>query len=761
MSDFDWIVLENEFDSNNLGKYEAIMCQGNGYMGIRAAVEERYVSEKRDFFISGTFNKFDEAEVTELPNCPDFFGTEINVSGKPLDLNKGIVTEYQRKLNLKNGEIVRSFIWNTEETGKIRFQFRRFISMKNLHLAAQVIEIEPIDKNLSISINSGIDGQVTNSGVQHFSEVSKRMYANEIIQMIQKTTESGIDFVFNLKSIATINVDFSSVKKTIAMDRRRIWNGIEKELNIYETLKISKYFNVYTSRDLEFNEKNIELDDIKSMSVESLEKETLKGYESLLAENSELWETKIWKKAPIKIESINPMDQLALRFIQYHLAAMTPTHDNRMSIGAKGLSGEGYKGHAFWDTEIFMLPYYTWTFPNISRKLLEYRYLCLDGAKRKAKDNGYEGAMFPWESAWIDDGETTPVWGAADILTGEPTKIWSGFIEQHITSDIVFAIWQYYQTTNDEEFMKTYGYEIIFEASKFWISRLEWNEKTYKYEIKEVIGPDEYKEHVNNNSFTNYTAHWTIKKAIELSENTKIKLNGEYDLKMWKDRIDKIELPHPTEEGILPQDDSYLSKEIIDLNKYKNQRHVGSIFKDYNLSQVNKIQVSKQADVLLLMYLFEELFSKEVIRNSWEYYEPKTLHDSSLSLSTHCVLASDMGNRELAYELFRKSADIDLGPNMKSSDHGIHAAAMGGLWQCTINGFGGIRNYHGALRIEPKLPKEWSLLEFKITFQGTELSISIDKEETRIKRLSNTNNVINVLSNGNEYVFGESLILRN
>ena len=755
----DWSITEEKFDVRHLGKFEAIMCQGNGYMGFRAATEEKYLGEVRDFFVAGTYNKFDEEEVTELPNCPDFFGMVMKINGKPMDLQSGNILLYERTLNIRTGEILRKFIWETEESGGIQFSSRRFVSMENRHLTGHEVEIQALDKEIKIEIESGIDGQVTNSGAQHFSEVGKRKYENGTIQLVQRTTESKIDFVLNLHQQLKTSESKDEFKAFIFMDRRRIWNRYEGVLKKYEKLQITRLFTVHTSRDIEIADKNRSLEKLQIDTKDSIGILAEIGYQSLMEESAKEWEEQIWSKAPIKIESSNTKDQLALRFIQYHLAVMTPTHDKRMSIGAKGMSGEGYKGHVFWDTEIFMIPYYTWTFPEVSRRLLEYRYLGLNGARRKAIENGYEGAMFPWEAGWIEDGETTPVWGAADIHTGKPTKIWSGFIEQHITSDVVFAIWQYYLTTGDAQFLKEYGYEIIFEAAKFWISRLEWDEECKLYGINKVVGPDEYKEHVNNNAFTNFTAHWTIKKAIELTKETNFKFIDLETYEVWIQKLGLIKLQIPRVDGVLPQDDSYLSKKQIDLAKYKNQEHVGSLFRDFSLSQVNEIQVSKQADVLLLLYLFGDYFSEKVKKASWEYYEARTLHDSSLSLSTHCVLASDMGNKELAYELFRRAADIDMGPNMESSDHGIHAAAMGGLWQCTINGFGGVRNINGSLRIEPALPKQWSLLEFNITFRATVIRIRVSEEALEIERLSGDNQVLPIINMGKTYKLDKKLLI--
>lgn len=767
----NWVVTESSFNPQLLGKAEAIFCLGNGYMGQRAATEERYMNEVRNLFVAGTFNKFADNEVTELPNAADVLGLDLQINGVPFNLEKGTIQSYDRSLNLKEAELTRRIVWTSEENVSYELVFRRFISMDQKHTIAQRVEITPLDKQADIAVTSGINAQVSNSGVQHFKEGEKRFYDKKIMQLIQTTTESDIDFVFN--SAHTFKLDNEPVEADgiILMERRKIFyafNSISVSPN--QTLVIEKISNVYTSRDRDIEE-NSSLDELKAYSKKTLEDACQLGYNQLFEAHKNAWQKDVWELSPIMIESENAYDQLAIRFAQYHLAVFTPAHDNRMNVGAKGLSGEGYKGHTFWDTELFVLPYFTYSNPSVARSLLEYRYLTLPGAHKKAKENGYEGAMFPWESAWLEDGEVTPVWGAADIVTGEATKIWSGFIEQHITSDIAFATWQYYQVTGDEDFMEKYGYELLLDTAKFWQSRLEWNEEKQEFHINNVIGPDEYKEHVDNNAFTNYTAHWTIKNAInyyhmlkeekpEIFARLNEKLGLDETYQKWVSKVDKIYLPQPRQEDlVIPQDDTYLSKQIIDLTKYKNQENVGSMFKDYNLTQVNEIQVSKQADIMVMFYLLEDLFSQEVKKANWEYYEPKTLHDSSLSLSTHCVLASDMKDSELAYKLFGQACNIDLGPNMKTSDHGIHAASLGGIWQCVVNGFGGVRMLNGKLRIQPALPEKWNELQFPIYWKGDRLDVTVKKNQFTVKKVTNQNEEITFYYGDQEYAVKDEVVI--
>ena len=758
----NWIVEEADFKSRLQGKCEAIFCQGNGYMGIRCATEESYTGQIRNTFVAGTFNRFDEFDVTELPNAADVTAVDIWIDGELFSLDKGTFTNYSRTLNLKNGEVNRTFEWTNADGKSFAFAFKKFVSLTDLHTTAATIAIKPLSQPAVIEIQSGINGQVSNSGAQHFHEGEKRIFDKQHLQMVQQTTQSKITFVHN--ATHQVSVDGVDVTSRFAMDRRRVYMIYKAETAANQSFLLQKTSNVYTTRDK--SHENLLTGELRTISIEALKSAVNKGYDVLLAESTAEWNT-FWEQTDITIKSKNEFDQLAVRFAMYHLRVMTPAHDNRMGVGAKGLSGEGYKGHSFWDTEIFILPYFSYTFPQIGRSLLEYRYKTLGGAHKKAEENGYKGAMYPWESAWADDGEVTPIWGAADIITGKSTKIWSGFIEQHITSDVSFGVWQYYMLTGDEAFMEACGYEILLDTGIFWASRLEWNDEKQRYHINNVIGPDEYKEHVNNDAFTNYTAYWCIENAISYYHELKAskpdlfarlneKLGLDAEIPQLEERLKLLYLPEITAEGVIPQDDTYLSKPIIDLSKYKAQEHVGSMFFDYSLDQVNQIQVSKQASVVMLMYLLEHKFSKEVKLANYNYYEPKTLHDSSLSLSTHAVVANDLGDTTLSYELFRRASEIDLGPGMKTSDHGVHAASLGGIWQIVVCGFGGVRMIGGKLRISPNLPADIDEILFNIHWQGSLLNIAVSKHSLTIENRTKQSDIM-LDVNDKTYSFTDTL----
>lgn len=352
--------------------------------------------------------------------------------------------------------------------------------------------------------------------------------------------------------------------------------------------------------------------------------------------------------------------------------------------------------------------------------------------------------MYPWESAWKDDGEVTPLWGAADVVTGKPTKIWTGILELHITVDIAFAVKQYFRATGDQDFLDRYGYEIVIDTARFWASRAEWKPEHDRYEYTDVIGPDEYKEHVDNNAYTNYMAAYNMRTALEMmaelearGDSVYERLNGQLDFAASADKIrkvlDKLYLPRESADGILPQFDGYFDLTHIDLTKYKQASVVGTIANDYNLEQISRIQVGKQADVLVLFFLLEELFSPEVKKKNFFYYEERTLHDSSLSRSTHSVLAADLGLDDMAYTFFEGAARTDLGPVMTTSDAGIHAASMGGIWQCVVYGFGGVRIVGDRLRLEPHLPKNWRELRFPLHWRGQAFRVTVRQDGVKLE----------------------------
>ena len=738
----NWIVAETAFDARYQGKCEAIFTQGNGYLGQRATLEESYVGRTPDLLVTGTFDAFDGREVTELPNLPDMTGVTINIDGHPFSMLEGKVEHYLRTLNLHNGLLERDVIWVAPTGKKLHFHFSRFVSLAREHVMALRMDVTPMDADVKVSIVSGINGTVTNAGTQHFHEGTKRLFDLRIMRMTTSTVQSEVaccEHAVNVYSMNGVKVEQSMLP---IISRRYIANKADFDVATGHTLRLEKFCTVCTARDQRWENEAYSLAALEDEGLSMVREAETVGFDALFTESAEGWK-KLWEKIDITIKG-SDFDQLAIRFAQYHMNIFVKKDDNRVGIGAKGMSGEGYKGHSFWDTEIFILPYFLFSQPEVARTLLEYRYNTLSGARKKAKENHYIGAMYPWESAWKDDGEVTPLWGDANVVTGEPTKIWTGILELHISADIAFAVQEYFRATGDQDFMDRCGYEIVIDTARFWASRAEWNESKGVYEYTDVIGPDEYKDHVDNNAYTNHMAGFNMRLALKMMDELRqrndavyTRLNSELHFDESEQQIkrvlDKLYLPRENADGILPQFDHYFDLKSIDLTKYKQSDVVGTIYHDYSHDQIGGIQVGKQADVLALFFLLEELFSADVKTKNFYFYESRTLHDSSLSRSTHAVLAADLGLADMAYHLFDGATKTDLGPVMTTSDAGIHAASMGGIWQGTVYGFGGVRIVNNDLRVEPKLPEKWTELVFPLYWQGQKLTFTITHNEVKVE----------------------------
>ncbi len=727
----NWLVQEAGFDARYLGKCEALFAQGNGYLGVRNALEEAYPNQVRDMFVTGTFNKAAAEEATELPNVPDMTGMTISVDGHPFQLQEGQLKAYSRTLNLKTGETVRKVTWVSPTGVTLQATFRRMVSLAQEHVFALCAEF-CTDRPVTLVLETGVDGAVTNSGAQHFEQLERRIYSDGTMQYASRTTQSHVWIVEHTACLLNRPADNLPV-----MERRTLKKRYTLTLPAGEPLRVEKLCTVFSTRDRAYQEMPAEeaRQTAKADGKELLHWAMNSGYDVLLQESAAAWE-RYWAESDIRIDGHADFDQLAVRFALYHLNIMVKPDDDRVGIGAKALTGEGYKGHSFWDTEMFILPYFTFTRPQTARTLLQYRYRNLYGAHLKARACGYEGAMYPWECAWVDDGEVTPLYMGTDVLTGQVTKVWTGLIEHHISADIAYAVQQYADVTSDTEYMERYGYEIILDTARFWTSRVQWNPEYKRFEILDVIGPDEYKEHVDNNAYTNYMAHHNLHLALQVMDRLEAEggaVCSRLDAKLHfaelrakiQNCIDKLYLPVPAENGIVPQFDGYFSLKPLDLTKYKNSDAVMSIYNDFNGTQLNQYMVSKQADTVMLFFLLADLFDFDTQKKNFIFYEDKTLHDSSLSKCTHAILAADYGMEEMAYDLYRRALAIDLGPYMKSSNEGIHSAAIGGIWESTVMGFGGVRIRQGKLCIAPHLPKAWQGLTFPLSYQGVSLRVSV------------------------------------
>ncbi|HHW12060.1 MAG TPA: glycoside hydrolase family 65 protein [Firmicutes bacterium] len=732
-----WIIQEEQFAPEQMQYYETIFTLGNGYLGTRGTLEENYRLRKPGTYIAGLF---DEApnEVTELPNAPDWVSIELELAGERFDLEKGNILAYQRSLDLKQGILRRDLRWESPQGRITKLSYQRFVSMKDQHLMGIRVSITPENYNGTIKVVSVLNGQVTNEGTQHFKAVEECTFGERGIYLINETYQSE----HILAMAASHQVKGKLINENFFNRRRLVGYQAQLAGETDQTLIFDKLVTIYTSRDLDGPVPATHLEKMEKVKALALGENlgaAIQGFDTHLAAHVQAW-ADLWLKADILIEG-DDFAQKAIRFANFHLIQMAPKHDYRVSIAAKGLTGEGYRGHVFWDTEIFMLPFFIYTFPEVARNLLMYRYHTLPGALKKAKENGYEGAMYAWESA--DTGEeTTPKYGGLDLKTRKPVRIWCGELEQHISADVPYAVWHYYQATGDWDFLVNYGAEIICQTARFWASRAEYAPEDDCYEINNVMGPDEYSEFVNNNYFTNAMAQWTLRKGLEVyalleekgkaeALTAKIGLKKE-ELANWRIVAEKMRLRR-INDLVLLQFDGFLQQKEVDLSVYRH--NPDAFFKDFSWEQITSTQVLKQPDVIMLLYLLGDQYTLEEKIANWEFYEPKTLHHSSLGPAIHAVFATEIGQNEAAYRYFLDAAEIDLNNKLRNSEAGLHAATQGGIWQAVVNGFGGVRLKDGGLQIAPSLPEHWKKVSFHLIYQAVPLRITVTNEQVELEVL--------------------------
>jgi kojibiose phosphorylase len=424
----------------------------------------------------------------------------------------------------------------------------------------------------------------------------------------------------------------------------------------------------------------------------------------------------------------------------YQLLIAAPRHDNRVSIGAKTLSGSGYRGHSFWDTEIFMLPVFIFTAPHIARNLLDYRYERLPAAREKAKANGADGAQFPWESAG-DGNEVTPTWVPHYADRTKLIRIWTGDIEIHISADIAYAANLYWQVTGDNEWFITKGTELILETARFWAARAERSAGEEQYEYNDVIGPDEYHDHVDNNFYTNRMAQWNLQagldaldwlktndpaRARELTQSLGLSPD---ELTKWKDVISRIYLPAGAD-GLIEQFEGYFRRRDVELASLEPRTVSAQML--FGIEGCAETQIIKQPDVLMLLYLLRSRFTDEQLRVNFEYYDRRTDHTygSSLGPSIHAILACDLGKPDEAYEHFIRAARADLRDVRGNAGDGVHGASAGGTWQAIVFGFGGLRPVNGSWSAHPHLPGHWKRLSFKFVDRGELRTIDLKNPDS-------------------------------
>ncbi|XHR79927.1 MAG: beta-phosphoglucomutase [Gloeotrichia echinulata GP01] len=710
----DWILIETQFEAEKLQSRETIFTTGNGYLGTRGSFEEGYIRTLQATFIHGVY---DDVPVvyTELVNCPDWLPLVVIVNGDRFRLDQGEILNYDRQLDLRQGLLTRLVQWRSPRGDIIELQFARFASLADQHVLAQRCQIKPINFDGVIEIQASINGYPENPGFNHWEELDQGKI-DQGIWLHRRTRNSRIDIGMAAK------MTISGAEATLQVNSAPGYPTLTATFlaTSQQTVTVEKIVTVFTSRE-------VDTPVTAAQDKIALQPE----YRTLLKANEQAWD-EVWQKSNIEIEG-DSTAAFAVRYNLFQLLIAAPRDDQKVSIPARTLSGFGYHGHIFWDTEIFILPFFTYTQPAIARNLLSYRYYTLNGARRKADHYGYKGAMYAWESAVTGD-EVTPRWSLPNDFYAEDVRIWCRDREIHITSDIVYAVWYYWQATADDQWMQDCGAEIILHTAIFWSSRVEFNAKSERYEIRGVIGADEYHEFVHNNAFTNRMVQWHLEKAIFVLDWLASTCNervSELDHKLyittkqrsrWQDIITNLWIPEDPATGLIEEFEGFFQLEDINLNDYEPRTK--SIQFILGIEGTNKRQVLKQPDVLMLLYLMRQSgdfpYNHKALQANWDYYAPRTdiSYGSSLGPAINAILASDLGKSAEAYEWFMQAVMVDLHDMRNNTKEGIHAASAGGIWQAVVLGFGGIKFTENGPVAKPQLPPGWTRLKFQLHWRG-------------------------------------------
>jgi len=723
-----WEVKEKPYQPERNIYYETIFTLGNGYMGVRGCLEEGFEPEDDTYpgiYIAGIYDNYD-GEYVELVNCPEIFGVDVWIGQHKLDMKKGKLVDYTRCLNMHEGTLTREFVWVDPDGNSTKFYWQRFISMSNVHMSCLRLRIVPIDHSADIKVQTRLNGDVFNRRQRDYPPI-KRIIPNYHLDTVEcgpfekkvallhtRTKTTGID-IYQLAAIMTVDntpVDNEVNEKCV----RQTMTFLAKP---GQEVGFDKLVETYTSRDAS-------IDEIRLLARKEICSAQDIGYDGLLKEHIKRWD-KIWENADIEIEG-DIASQQGIRFNIFNLIQANASDDPYVNLPAKLLSHTRYKGNAFWDTEMFMFPFYVFTNPKAARNLLMYRYNMLPGARKNAKRRGLRGAMYPWCSAH-DGSEQCETWEYGDC-------------EIHITADVAYALDQYIQATGDEEFLVNYAAEIYIETARFWVDRVTWNPRRGCYTILTVKGPDEYCAITNNNMYTNYMAE----RNLELAEKAVSYLKENYpdkweklsqdlqwkdeELEKWREVRQKMYKNWDKEKNLLIQDDLFMDKQEEDLSKYKDRKM--PVLEIIGYERVMRVRILRQADVIHLMYLLNDSFDYDQKLTAFNFYEPLTTHDSSLSYCIHCIMAAELGMREKAFDYFFKTCRLDLDDEMDTACTGLHGASMGGTWQALVNGLGGMRITDGKLSLKPILPSSWNKVTFNIHFQGRVIKATIKPDETEL-----------------------------
>ena len=724
-----WLIAQEAYEPGSNLDWESRFCLASGYMSSRGS--EICGTSRPSLpatYVHGVFDR-SEAFMRELVNLPDWAKLQVSVNCARIGAEGA--SDYLRVLDLKGGMLACLYTAKDADGHRIRVESLKLLSRAHPQCGLIRLLLTPLDADTLFEVENTIDGSVTNfMDYPRFRTRHFRITSLEELKSGIYTEVCTRDFGLPVGIGAAVDG---------ADAGNRAWKPYGemncKFMDIHaargETVRLDKFAAVATGRDT---------DGVRWLVNRLLEDMAVRGADAEIEAHRRLY-AGMWNAADMEIDGDEAL-QKALRFDIFHLMSTPSLTDDRVNIGAKLMHGEEYGGHAYWDTELFCLPFFTWLFPDIARNLVRYRGHLLGAARRNARDNGYRGAKYPWESADTGD-EECPAWTIE--YDGTCYRCHVADYEHHVTAAVAYGLMDYYRTTRDQVLMEDFGFELLLETARFWVSRMTWVSEHNRYEILQVTGPDEWHEPVDNNAYTNHLAKWNIETALselrrfrETSPDKaaqlcrRISLTEEECLS-WKEHADRLFLQGT--EGLIEQFDGYFripDAVITEWDENGMPRMPSSCAGRLGMQR----NLLKQADVVMLMKLLADRFSPETQRINYEYYEKRTMHRSSLSPSMHALMGIRLGLEDHAYQYLERSAYVDLNNNQGNTREGLHAASMGGTWQAVAMGYCGLHlDRNGNLALSPHLPPRWSLVRFRVHFRGKRLLITVCGDKADIEEL--------------------------
>jgi len=732
-TDSSWIVLEEGYEALLERSRATRFAISNGFLGVRGARAihrgGRWVGTSRTL-VAGLFDTAgEEPGIPRLAVAPDWMKVRILLQGEPLIHHVDDATGQERILDMRRGAVLGKGCLSNASASGVRLRSFHMTSLSQRAIGMQIILLEMDQGGIEVTLEASIDAVD--------------------LGLLSDRVEHGLS-VWRAESSGTRLAIATTV--SLQIDRRLVpsavcglsqwswkWTSIPGQvICLARTVAVTR-----ASKD--------DIDPARS-AQDALESAQIQGWPAVVAAHERAWEHR-WACSDVEVEG-DPVAQQALRFALYHLNGAANPADEHVSIAARALTGDDYHGHVFWDTEIYLLPFYTLTWPQAARALLMYRFHTLGGAREKATAMGWQGALYAWESA--DTGaETCP-----SQVVGPDRKLVDvncGKQEQHISADIAYAVWQYWQITGDDGFLREAGAEILLETARFWASRAKMEPDGHCH-IRGVIGPDEYHESIDDNAFTNVMARWNIRRAIETAAlvsarwpeswrrlSGQLKLD-EAELKRWGVVAEAIATGFDSESGLFEQFAGFFTLEDIDVAAYAGR----SVPIDVVLGRerTQKSQVVKQADVVALLALLPAEFPGDAAARNFEYYASRCGHGSSLSRAMHGIVAARLGDAETAVDFFRKTSAIDLDDRHAAIEGGVHIASLGGIWMMAVLGFAGLSFGSDHLALAPTLPAAWKSLSFTVQWRSRYLKIRISEPTTIVHIAMEAGDPMTILVNG-------------